>query len=65
MARTRRTTIVTDEPIEPTAPVKDDALPLQTRLEMEAGRATLAALAPRAEPSSEFNPDPVPEPPTE
>lgn len=60
---------MTDEPIEPVAPTEDDALPLQTRLEMEAGRATLAALAPRAAPSAEPEPepnlDPGAEPPTE
>lgn len=69
MARPRKTTTVSEELIEPAAPAEDDTLPLQTRLEMEAGRAVLAALAPRDEPAPpvepELEPNPGAEPPTE
>lgn len=74
MARPRKTTTVTEEPIEP--PQEDTQLTAQTLREMEAGRAVLAALAasqPAAapvvepEPASESAPDPAPDPtaPTE
>ena len=70
MARPRKTTTVSEDPIDPIEPAaaeEEQILP-QTRLEMEVGRQTLARASARLEVPAPVPPapePPAPEPPTE